>query len=453
VDLRALAHPDARVVGPETLEALRRAPREAAVVRPYGSVSLYHPGPGRRRVLDLDPDGHVTLAIRRAPGGALVEAWARQVDGDWLGILPGGAAHPVWGPSDRLVRSPSPGGPAAPVTLFGAVAWDAIAAIPPLAEPARLPPGAGTTVLNVLAALAADQAVAALRYRGPYATEQLFWALVECFRYDERAPDPLPAFLSEAEAAFAAAESREAPLDWAPAPHERRFGSPGLYVQLRDGVEKVVWEGRAYYRPDWQGLVRREHRVVRPAAAGSVAGLQVLGRLVEPHLVLDARGHVLDACAPPAAEPGPGTDLSPLWREALGALLPLEATPLLAPAIAAVWPGIAVTWTPVARDLVAARGAAIRLSPVLAGCYRAERAARPPDGRRALARDLVREVLGLVGPAVRAAAAAWLEAQPAARQAALLEAGARDPAEAAARAAPALARLLDALAAGEALPW
>jgi hypothetical protein len=308
-------------------------------------------------------------------------------------------------------------------------------------------------VLNLLAGLAADQGAPPLRYRGPFATEQLFWALAESFRYDEAAADPVAAFLAEAEAAFAAGESREAPLAWTAAPHERRFDAGGVYVQLRDGVEKVVWEGRAYYRTAWQGLLRREHRVVLPAATPRyVAGLQALGRLIEAHVVLDAAGRVLDILVPPPRDAGPAAPLSPLWRDTLGALLPCEATPLLGPAIDVVWPAIAVTWDAVSRDLVAAQGETIRLSPALARLYQAQRGGRGPEARRTLARDLVREVLGLLGPAVRARAAAWLEAQPPARQAELLEAAAPDPAAAAARAAPALARLLDALAAGEALP-
>ena len=67
--------------------------------------------------------------------------------------------------------------------------------------------------------------------------------------------------------------------------------------------------------------------------------------------------------------------------------------------------------------------------------------------------ELVREVLGLIGPAVRAAASAWLEASPATRQEAELEAAAqRDRAAVASAALAPLGRLLDALAAGAALP-
>ena len=147
------------------------------------------------------------------------------------------------------------------------------------------------------------------------------------------------------------------------------------------------------------------------------------------------------------------TPLAMPWREALGALLPLEATPLLAGAIEAVWPELRVVWGPVPGDLVETRGATLRLSPKLLRVYRAVLAAAPAAGRRTVAQQLAREVLGLIGPAVREAAASWLEALPAARQEAELAAAAHRERVTLARAAVApLGRLLDAVEAGAALP-
>jgi hypothetical protein len=93
--------------------------------------------------------------------------------------------------------------------------------IPPLFAPARLPPGAGTAVLNLIAGLMKDQGVARVRYRGPYPTEQLFTALLECFRHDPALDDPLRRFMDEGD------------VDWLPAPHERHLVAPGVSVQLR----------------------------------------------------------------------------------------------------------------------------------------------------------------------------------------------------------------------------
>ncbi|HLE44318.1 MAG TPA: hypothetical protein VJB36_09915, partial [Methylomirabilota bacterium] len=283
--------PLAGVCAPEHLAAAVR------MVRPYGSIAGYLPGSPPRRVLELDRRGTPTSAIRRGPAGEFHGAWVRSLDGSAVGVLPGGAEHPLWGPSDRIVRK------AEPLTVSAALDWDRPGRIPALADPTRLPPGAGIAILNLLAALADDAAVAALRYRGPYPTEQLFWALAESFRFDPAVPDPLAAFLEGAEAAFLAGGLHEAPLDWAPWPHERLFLEAGVYLQLRDGVEKVCWEGRSYYRAEWQGLRRREHRVVRPATAADgrpvfVASLVALGHPLEDHLVLDADGGAVQAPDP-----------------------------------------------------------------------------------------------------------------------------------------------------------
>lgn len=385
--------------------------------------------------------------IDRAADGRFLGARVRSLDGSMVAVLPGGAEHPLWGASDRIV------GETGLLTISAAVDWDRIGSIPPLADPTRLPPGAGSAILNLLAGLAADQGATTLRYRGPYATEQLFWSLAESFRFDAAEPDPLGAFLDGAEAAFLAGELREAPLDWTPAPHARLWPDAGLYVQLRDGVEKVAWEGRTYYRTEWQGLRRREHRVVRPVAMPDggrrfVAGLVALGRPLEDHLVLDEHGEPAERRAP-AATAGEEAPLAPVWRDALASLVPLDATPLLAPALAAAWPAFDVGWGPVARDLVEARGTRLRLSTALASCYRAQRAGRTGAARRALAKALVRDVLDLVGPPARAAAVAWLEALPAGRRAASLE---TDRSRLAVEAAQALGRLLDALDGEPALP-
>jgi hypothetical protein len=425
-------------------------------VRPYGSVVLYRPdaaAPGRHRLLEVDRHGAIGAVLARGPAGELRAAWIAAPGGGAVGVLPGSATHPLWGAADSIVRADGPDA-VAPLTVAGAVDWGAIDHIPALAEPAALPPGAGAALLNLLAALAADQGRGPLRYRGPYPTEQLFWSLLESFRAP--GPDALARFVAGAESTFAAGAPREAPLDWVPAPHERLRFADGLVVQLRDGVEKVTWAGRVYHRTEWPGFRRREHRVVRTVETGDgpryVAGLQALGRPIEDHVVLDARGEPLERRAA-RPEDGPVRPMGPPWEAALAALVPLEATPLLGSAIAAVWPAIRLAWAPVPGDLVDARAGAVRVSPKLADAYRAVRDAAPAAARRGVARELVREVLGLVGPAVRQAATAWLAALPPGRQEAELAAGAAADRRARAGAAgPLLARLLDALEAGAALP-
>jgi hypothetical protein len=424
----------------------------------HGSVALYRPGPAAHlesRLLEIDPGGAVVAALDRDTRGDLRAAWVSLGDGSGAGVLPGGAHHPLWGASDRLVRLASSGSTTT-LTLAGAVRWSAVDTIPPVAEPGRLPAGAGAAILNVLAALAWDQGRPPLRYRGPYPTEQLFWSLTESFHL-EPAPDPLARFLADAELTFARAAPVETPVDWRPAPHERRVHPDGLVVQLRDGVERIAWHGRRYHRTDCRGLRRREHRVVRAIEAGEgrrryVASLEALGVVVEDHLVLDDRGEPLERY-PPAPDPAREAPLAAPWDDALGALLPLEATPLLTGAIGAVWPGVRLAWGSVPGDLVEAHGTTLRLSPKLARVYRSALADAAPGARRALGQRLVREILGLIGPAVRDAAVAWLEAHDPARQGAELEAAARQDRVTLAKAALApLGRLLDALESGAALP-
>jgi hypothetical protein len=429
-------------------------------VLPHGSVALYRPdrrAPLAHLLLEVDPGGRVTTAVSRDRRGGLEALWISLGDGSAVGLLPGGADHPLWGPSDRLVHASASDARAA-LTIAAAVPWRDVDFIPPVAEPARLPAGAGAALLNVLATLARDQGRPALRYRGPYPSEQLFWSLTESFRFGAVGPglDPLAEFLANAEATFARGACREAPLDWIPAPHERCLRPDGLVVQLRDGVERIAWHGRSYHRTDSQGLLRREHRVVRVVGTATgrqyVASLEALGTVVEDHLVLDAHGALLERRAP-VPEDVPEHPASAPWHEALGTLLPLEATPLLAGAIEAVWPEIGLAWGPVPGDLVEARGLRLRLSPKLARVYRAARAAAPGGARRAVAQRLVREVLGLIGPSVRAAAVAWLLAlNPARQEAELAAAARRDRVELAGAALAPLGRLLDALEAGEALP-
>jgi hypothetical protein len=428
-------------------------------IQPHGAVVLYEPGPPAlgRRLLTLDRRGRIAEALRRGPAGEVREAWVRVEDGMAVGVLRGGATHPLWGESDRLVATRGPGDPI-PLTLSAAIDWDRIAAIPALADPTRLPPGAGTAVLNLLAGLAADQGGGALRYRGPFPTEELFWALTGSFRFDPAAPAPLAAFSGAAEAAFAAGTAREAPLDWTPAPHERLGLDGRISLQLRDGVESVRWEGRRYQRQTAQGLPRLGHRVIRVVTGpdGAVryrASLVALGRAMEDHLAFDATGDAIERLAPSPPAGGSDDPLPPVWMDALGALLPLDVTPLLGTAIPAVWRELGLAWGEVPRDLVEARAWSIRLSRGLPRLYRTERSRLPAVGRRALARALVREVLGLIGPPVRRAAAAWLESQPPDRQQTLLAtAGAADRARLAAEAAIRLRPLLDLLEAGAALP-
>jgi len=126
-------------------------------------------------------------------------------------------------------------------TAMTALDWARPGEIPAIAEPARLPLGAGGAILNLIALLAREAGIAALRYAGPYPTAALWRSLARSFR------------CSADEAAFTAGALDRAvrvardpvPVDFAPAPHER-LAIPGGFVELRDGVLRAVVGGVAY---------------------------------------------------------------------------------------------------------------------------------------------------------------------------------------------------------------
>src|SRR5207237_5587622 len=131
------------------------------------------------------------------------------------------------------------------------------------------PADGGTALLTLLALLAHEQGVGRLAYDGPYPSEALFLALVECFR-PETEDDALGRFM-------------RGTLGWRPAPFTASFDD-GLYVQWRERVEKVVWRGRAYYREDWGAVRRRASLRVDDAADGVRCAPWALGAPLEDHL-------------------------------------------------------------------------------------------------------------------------------------------------------------------------
>jgi hypothetical protein len=272
-------------------------------------------------------------------------------DGDWIGIEPAADDHPAWGLSDRLwlLDSQEAWAPREALTLFQAVDYARPDMIPPLFAPARLPPGAGTAVLNLIAGLMKDQGVARVRYRGPYPTEQLFTALLECFRHDPALDDALRRFMDADD------------VDWIPAPHERHLVAPGVSVQLRHQIDKVVLDGVAFYRRDWQGVIRHEPRVVREEGARVICSLWALGRSLEDRLTLDRSGEVQERPAP-ALDPIPPAPLPPVWAPALAELIARESAPALASSLREVMRALTLEWGAVPGDLLEVDGARVRVS-------------------------------------------------------------------------------------------
>src|SRR5947199_23340 len=166
---------------------------------------------------EQDRHGSALSALEWSPDGRLSRASVRLPDGGWVSIEPGAGAAGPWGASDLVTRD------GRPLTRLAALDWARVDRIPPLAEPARLPAGAGTAIFNLLARLAAEQGVAVLRYDAPYPTEALFLALLESFRYvPEEAPHPMDAFARGWRPRSSPGSSRRS---WPPARPRWRRGS------------------------------------------------------------------------------------------------------------------------------------------------------------------------------------------------------------------------------------
>ena len=344
----------------------------------------------------VDRRGSLVTVLRPTATGSLESAWVRIPDGSWVGIEPRATREAPWGWSDRLWHAAEPrvnGWHGARLTLFEALDWARIDRIPVLGEPARLPPGGGTAVLNFIAARAAEQGVGPLAYRGPYPTEQLFLALLESFRYEPDVPDPLATFMGGG-------------LAWRPAPSEHLFVGDDLYVQLRGRIEKVVWRRITYYRPDWQRVVRHTPRRIVDASDGVRCGLWALGRRLEDALLLRPDGDLarilLDEPVPAASRPLPDA----LWVGVAAAVAARSAEPL-APFVESVARTVSPEWGPVARDLVQIGRGRVRIADRLRDALVAGLASAATVGdRAALGLAVIAEMAALVGDALRARAQA-----------------------------------------------
>ena len=356
---------------------------------------------GLRRVAEFDRRGTLLAALRWGGDGSLLHAAVRLPEMTWLAVEPGRGAPGPWGASDQITRGHEP------LTSFEALDWRAVDRIPALAEPARLPPHGGTALLNLLATLAADQGRSGLVYRGPWPTEALFLALLESFRYDDGG-DPLAAFTAGG-------------LSWEPAPHARIFSPEGALVQLRGRVEKVVWNGRAYHRPDWQGIRRRAARTIRDHDSRVVCGLTSLGAVLDDHVILSPAGDVLEIRTP-APEAPEALPLDPAITAGVVAVVTASSAPALASAIRAEADAYALGWGPVQWDLAVTTPGGARLAHRLRASIEARLAAATTraDGL-AVALAALQAIAELIGDDLRGRAQRRLAAAPAEAQRAALE--------------------------------
>jgi hypothetical protein len=219
-------------------------------------------------------------------------------------------------------------------TAMTAVAWARPAEIPAIAEPGRLPPGAGGAILNTIAVLALRAGVAALRYAGPYPTAALWHSLARSFR------------CSADEAAFTAGALDRAlrvardpiAIDFVPAPHER-IAVAGGFVELRDRLERAVIDA-VPYAPGGSparliDLAGDHHCEIwfGDAPYARVATLAADGALVAgPHAI------------PPCDSPVIGREFPIALRGAIAELVADAVPAPLAPAARALCAGRALRW-------------------------------------------------------------------------------------------------------------
>ncbi len=289
-------------------------------------------------------------------GQTLVGMWFRTPDDQRVVVRASYDEHPLFGLSDLIFLE---GGPA--LARFQAVEWANPSHIPPLDRPGALPSGAGTAILNFLAQQALRRERQTLRYRGPYPTGALFDALMESFRLEEPLIEAFKRFTVNVEETAVKGEVVEVPVDFIPAPFERLWIENGVCVQLREGVEKVFINGRAYTR-DAAGARR-----VRQKGDNYVAGVEIGGEMWAEVLTLDRRGGVIEGPVPLPAVNNPfvGQPLPDSIRKLLVEALPPRAPAMMQPTLKHVLAEIPIVWDDAGDDVALLREGTIVLHAVL----------------------------------------------------------------------------------------
>jgi hypothetical protein len=379
------------------------------------------------RVVYRDRRGRPAAVVHWRDDRSLAGAGVRTPTAGWIVIEPHAGIIQPWGVVDRLwQRETAPSGDdtplallegATPLTVATATHWTRPIHIPVVAEPGRLPSGAGTAVLNLVALLARDRGVLRVTYEGPYPTEALFLSLLECFDPEPDDGDVLARFI-------------EGTLAWRPRPFEPCFDDE-LYVQRRGPVEKVVHGNRTYWREGW-GRVRR-WAPLRVDDDGPVTrcALWALGRVLGEHVRLDADGRpITGATPPPQTSAGAGSvtrPVAPAIRDGLLTLVVAMSAPPLAQALCDEAATLAWTVGHVDRDLVRIEGAEARIGSLFAAAIAealADGSARTPEAALAM----LAEIATALGDGLRARAQARLAAAPEdVQRKALAADGAADP--------------------------
>lgn len=296
--------------------------------------------PGGETIAEIDPDG-----VRLDLAGVLDRP-----------VTVGGPVeeHPVLGPV-QVIRVRFEQGDSI-VARVAETGWTRPARIPAIDAPARVPAGAGTALLNVLA-IGASVAKRTLRYAGPYPTAALWASLGECFRPLEGADEAL--FTAGVVERALRGDASEVPVDFAPAPFERVQIAPRAVVHLRDGIERLYLGTLAWGRSGTRRLVRdgdttRAELWIAGSPWAEVAVLGADGRLVAgPRPLPPVRSNVIGKPFPAAL------------RAALGDLMSEDEPPLLAASMREVLREIEIVWGDPGADVARFVGGVLLVHAVL----------------------------------------------------------------------------------------
>ena len=447
---------------------------------PIGGTVLFDHETAPRRWAQFDRNGtlHAVLRWQRtspsqtgAPPGDLPSqelAWARVriPGGGWLEIEPGSASHPIWGRSDRLI-DPESGKTLARLAAqdYGRLSW-----IPPVDHPAAIPAGGGEAVINLLAALMADQGRESVKYRGPYPTNRLFDALCRSFAPTESDRDARERFCNGELSKAWASEMAPSPVRWAPRPWEPLTPAAGVEVRLRAGGTEgnrrragdcveidTVWVGRVPFRraERHEGRLPCGERVwiaPSPGEAAAVrhhAGLIMLGEPYQTFLTLDGGGNIIEDRRPTGRWAASGPPLASVWHDLVFAWSALHSTPPLASSVMALRGSVPLRWAPLPLRLAHDNGNELLVNSGLATQYRR---LLPGRERAELGLLLISDVLQGLASLIRARARMALERRrPVPRPQALARESRRALTEAGERVAKAAPLGLRAVVAGEAL--
>ncbi len=225
------------------------------------------------------------------------------------------------------------------LTWMSVTDWTRPTELPTVAEPGRLPPGAGAAILNLIAERAAAAGVAALHYAGPYPTPALWRAAARSFRAQGGAE---PAFCADV-VGRAARVAREVmrEIAFVPAPHRRvAWAAGGGWSEVRDGVERVVVGGIGYERT---GSPARLVETERGAVAAELwFGDASYARVA----VVDATGALVGAVqpVPPLSSRVLGQQFPRPLRDAIAELVADLVPPVLAEAAQARVAATPIRW-------------------------------------------------------------------------------------------------------------